>query len=97
MTPQRIPPELLAITPPTQRDVGARRVGPELVAVRGEDAVDVAEHRPGLDPRAGAAVLDRDAAEVAADVDQDAVGLPLAVEAGAAARGRRPGCAVRRP
>jgi hypothetical protein len=44
----------------------------------------VAEHGAGLDPGDGAVLLDRDAAEVAAHVDQDAVALALAVEAGAA-------------
>ena len=84
MVPQRIPPELLATTPPTRGDVGAGRVGAELAPVRGEDAVGVAEDGAGLDPRQRPVVLDRDAAEVAADVDQDAVALALAVEAGAA-------------
>ena len=65
-------------------DVGAGRVGAELAAVRGEHAVGVAEHRARLDPRQRAVLLDRDAAEVAAHVDQDAVALALAVEAGAA-------------
>ena len=65
-------------------DVGARRVGAEAAAVRGEDAVDVAEDRAGADPRRGAVLEHLDRAEVAADVDQDAVGLALAVEAGAA-------------
>ncbi len=62
--------------------------------MRGEDAVGVAEHGAGLDPGEGRvdlgpaltrnAGLDRDAAEVAAHVDEDAVALALAVEAGAA-------------
>ena len=65
-------------------DVGARRVGAEAAAERGEHAVDVAEDRAGADPRRGAVLEHRDAAEVAAHVDEDAVGLPLAVEAGAA-------------
>ena len=42
-------------------DVGARRIGAELAAVAGEQAVDVSEHDPGLDPHARAAVLDADA------------------------------------
>ncbi len=66
-------------------DVGARRVGAELAPVRGEDAVGVAEQGAGLDPGGLPPVLDRDAAEVAAHVDEDAVALALAVEAGAAA------------
>ena len=74
-------------------DVGRGRVGPELAAVGGEDPVDVAEHRARLDSRTGAAVLDRDRAKVAPHVDQDPVGLTLAVEARAAGaeghRGRR--------
>ncbi len=45
----------------------------------------MAEDRAAADPRPRPVLLDRDAAEVAADVDQDAVGLPLPVEAGAAA------------
>ena len=65
-------------------DVGAGRVGAELAPVRGEDAVGVAEDRARLDPGSGAVLLDRDAAEVAAHVDEDAVALALAVEAGAA-------------
>ena len=62
--------------------------------MRGEDAIGVAEHGSGLDPGEGRADLspaltrnaglDRDAAEVAAHVDEDAVALALAVEAGAA-------------
>ena len=52
VTPQRIPPELLATTPPTRGDVGAGRVGAELAPVRGEDAVGVAEDRAGPDPGA---------------------------------------------
>ena len=51
---------------------------------QGEDAVGVAEHGPGLDAGAGAVVLDRDAAEVAAHVDENAIALALPVEAGAA-------------
>ena len=65
-------------------DVGAGRVGAEFAAVRGEHAVGVAEHGAGLDPGDGAVLLDRDTAEVAAHVDEDAVALALAVEAGAA-------------
>ncbi len=64
-------------------DVGRGRVGTEFVSVRGEHPVDVAEQRPRLHPGAGAAVLDLNPAEVAPDVDQDPVGLPLSVEAGA--------------
>ncbi len=44
----------------------------------------MAEHGAGLDPGERPVLLDRDAAEVAADVDEDAVALALAVEAGAA-------------
>ena len=44
----------------------------------------MAEHGPGPDPDAGAVVEDLDAAPVPADVGEDAVGLRLAVEAGAA-------------
>ncbi len=65
-------------------DVGAGRVGAELAPVRGEDAIGVAEHRAGLDPGQRPVLLHGDAAEVAPHVDQDAVALPLAVEAGAA-------------
>ena len=65
-------------------DVGARRVGAEAAAVRREHAVDVAEDRAGADPDRGAVLEHGEAAEVAAHVDQDAVGLALAVEAGAA-------------
>ncbi len=65
-------------------DVGAGRVGTELAAVWGEHLVGVTEHDAGLDPRPRPVLLDRDAAEVAAHVDQDAVALTLAVEAGAA-------------
>ena len=65
-------------------DVGAGRVGAEFAPVRGEDAVGVAEHGAGLDPGYRAVLLDRDAGEVAAHVDEDAVALALAVEAGAA-------------
>ena len=52
--------------------------------MRREDAVGVAEHGARLDPGQRAVLLDRDAAEVAPHVDQDAVALALAVEAGAA-------------
>ncbi len=83
MTPQRIPPELLAMTPPTVAISVLAGSGPSLRAVRGEDAVGVAEHGARLDPGQGAVLLDRDAAEVPADVDEDAVALALAVEAGA--------------
>ncbi len=44
VTPQRMPPELLAITPPTRGDVGAGRVGAELAPVRRQHPVGVAEH-----------------------------------------------------
>ena len=40
-----MPPELLAITPPTQAMSVRRRIGPELAAVAGQQAVDVAERR----------------------------------------------------
>jgi len=63
-------------------DVGAGRVGAELAPVGGEDAVGVAEHGARLDPRQRAVLLDRDAAEVAPHIDQDAVALSLSVEAG---------------
>ena len=84
MTPQRIPPELLATTPPTVQTSVLAGSGPSLRPWGGEDAVGVAEDRPRLHPRPGAVVLDPDAAEVLADVDEDAVALALAVEAGAA-------------
>ena len=41
----------------------------------GERAVGVAEHVPGLDPHSSAVSIDRDAAEVAADIDEDPVAL----------------------
>ncbi len=84
MIPQRIPPELLAMTPPTVAMSVEAGIGPEPAAVGSEDAVDVAEHGAGPDPDAGAVVEDLDPAPVAANVDEDAVGLGLAVEAGAA-------------
>ncbi len=65
-------------------DLGAGRVGAELAPVGSEDAVGVTEHGAGLDPGERAALLHRDAAEVAAHVDQDAIALALAIEAGAA-------------
>ncbi len=50
----------------------------------GKHAVDVAEDVAGADAHALAVVEHRDPAEVAANVDEDPVGLALAVEAGAA-------------
>ena len=47
----------------------------------GERAVDVPEHRAGARPDTPAAIEDLDAGEVAADVDEDAGALRLAVEA----------------
>ncbi len=47
----------------------------------GEDAIGVAEQGPRPDPGEAPAVFDRDAAEMTADIDQDAVALALAVEA----------------
>ena len=81
MVPQRIPPELLAITPPTRGDLGAGRVGPELAPVRGERAVRVAEDRPRPDPGRGAVLEHLDPAPAAADIDQNPIGLRLPVEA----------------
>ncbi len=65
-------------------DVGRGRIGAELVAVGSKYAVDVAEDVAGTDANALAVVEHRDPAEVAANVDEDPVGLALAVEAGAA-------------
>ena len=84
MTPQRMPPELLAITPPTQAMSVEAGSGPSLQPCGASTRLTWPSTVPGCDPRAGAVVLDRDAAEVAADVDQDPVGLALAVEARAA-------------
>ena len=72
------------------REVDARRVGSEAAAVRRQDAVCVAEHRPRPHPHALAAVEHLESRPVVADVDEDAVGLRLAVEAGAGgAEGQR--------
>ena len=65
-------------------DVGGGGVGADAPAVSGEQAVGVAEDHAGLRPHARPAVLDAHAAPVAAHVDEDRVGLALAVEAGAA-------------
>ena len=65
-------------------DLGARRVGAEPAAVAGEAPVDAAEHGAGLDPHARARRPRRRRLEVAAAVEEDAVGLRLAVQARAA-------------
>ena len=65
-------------------DVGARRVRSDAARVRREYGVRPAEDRAGLHASARSVVLDLDTGPVAADVDQDAVGLPLAVQARAA-------------
>jgi hypothetical protein len=70
--------------PADRREVRARRVGPEPPAVGRQDAVGVAEHGARAHPGEGSLPLDRDPGEVTAHVDEDPVGLPLAVEAGAA-------------
>ena len=83
--PQRIPPELLATTPPTVAMSVEAGSGPELSVMAAEHAVGVAEHGAGPHLHASCVVVqDLDAAPVAADVDQDARALPLAVQARAA-------------
>ena len=84
MTPQRMPPELLAITPPTQAmsvDAGS---GPSRKPCGASTRLTWPSTVPGRTRARRAVVLDRDPAEVAADIDQDPVALALAVEAGAA-------------
>ena len=56
-------------------DVGAGRVRAELAPVAGEQAVDVPEDDAGLSADARASILDPRASPVAADVDEDRVGL----------------------
>ncbi len=68
-----MPPELLAITPPTVAMSVLAGSGPSLRPCAGEQPVGMTEHCAGLDPGERAALLHRDAAEVAAHVDQDAV------------------------
>ncbi len=65
-------------------DVGRGRIRAELVAVGCQYGVGVPEHGSGPDRRTAAVVVDLHAGEVPAHVDQDAVGLALAVEAGPA-------------
>ena len=83
-TPQRIPPELLAITPPTVAMSVLAGSGPSLRPCGARTRLAWPSTVPGLTRASAPSVLDRDAAEVAAHVDQDAVALALAVEAGAA-------------
>ena len=83
-TPQRIPPELLAITPPTQAMSVLAGSGPSLRPCGARTRFAWPSTVPGLTRAQRAVLLDRDAAEVPSHVDQDAVALALAVEAGAA-------------
>ena len=62
-------------------DLGARRVRADAAAVRDQAPVHAPQDGAGLHPHARPAVLDRDGFEVAPAVQQDAVGLGLAVEA----------------
>src|SRR3954467_1472843 len=88
-----MPPELLATTTPTvamsvDAGAGAGRWGGGgggPMAGRGEVPVREPEHRARPDLGSAAAVEHLDAGEVAAHVEQDPVGLALAVEARAAA------------
>ena len=65
-------------------DVGGGGVGPDAPAVTGEQAVAVAEDHARLRPQARSLILDAHPPPMAADVDEDRVGLALAVEARAA-------------
>ena len=96
MVPQRMPPELLAITPPTVAMSVLAGSGPSPYPWRRQHAVGEAQQRAGPHPRAAALVLDPHAGEVAADVDEDAVALALPVEARPARRGSVTGVPVRR-
>ena len=83
-TPQRIPPELLAITPPTQAMSVEAGSGPSLRPCLASSRLTWPSTIPGLDAD-GAAVLEHlGALPVTADVDEHRVGLGLAVERGAA-------------
>ena len=65
-------------------DVGGGGIGADAPSPASEQAVGVPKHHAGLDPQAGSVVLHPHPAPVAADVDEDRVGLGLAVEAGPA-------------
>ena len=80
--PQRMPPELLATTPPTVAKSVLAGSGPSrrLYGARTRFAWPSAV--PGRTRAARTVLLDLHAGEVAADVDQDPVALALAVQAG---------------
>ena len=90
---QRMPPALLAMTPPIVATSAERGVQ-DPAAVRGpQDRVGLTQDRSGAGPQPGAAVLDHQAGPVPPDVDEDVVGLRLPVQA----RSRRPGTWRARP
>ena len=70
MTPQRIPPELLATTPPTQAISVQAGSGPSAGRARARMRLTWPS-TPGLRAHAGAAVLDARRAQVAAAVEED--------------------------
>ena len=63
-----------------RRDVGRRRIGPDAPLVLRERPVDVAEQRSRLHAHTRSAVLDLQPAPVTPNVDEDPVGLCLAVQ-----------------
>ena len=75
MVPQRMPPELLAMTPPTVAMSVLAGSGPSLRPWGARTRLAWPSIVPGWTARARPVVEDLDAAEVAADVDEDAVGL----------------------
>ena len=62
-------------------DLGAGRIGADPAPLSQQTPIDAAEHGAGLDTHARAAVFDGHVFEVTPAVEQDAVGLRLAVEA----------------
>ena len=93
--PQRIPPELFAITPPTVAASVLAGSGPSLHPCRASNAFARPSTVPGRTrarPPPSSTLTPR---EVAPDVDQDAVALRLAVEARAAGAERHRHSAAR--
>ena len=84
MTPQRIPPELLATTPPTVAISVLAGSGPSLRPCGARTRLAWPSTVPGLTRAIAPPSSTATPAEVAAHVDQDPVTLPLAVEAGPA-------------